>query len=283
MKMLYSRDYWDGQLRMAKILPDFSAWLECLESRSQAVSGHLSLVRDMYGSDPRQWLEVGGNNQAGPIVPVFVHGGYWRALRAEDHRCVLPGLTALGPTVANLEYRLMPSVRMADVVSDVREAIVRLLTLLPDGTKLCLVGHSAGAHLSLAAIQSREIADHCAAVVAVSGAFDLEPVSRSFLQEELALTDTEISDWTIRDIPHSVRTAFIVGEKETATFHEQASVLAERGRAAKVVVGGAHHMSVLASLFNKDSSLVRALSAWLAGASLPQFVEGEGADQLKPI
>jgi arylformamidase len=274
MNVLHSWDYWDSQLRMAKILPDFGEWLECLESRSQAVSEQLPTLRHVYGSDPRQWLEVGETNNLGPVVPVFVHGGYWRALRAEDHRCVLPGLTAFGPTITNLEYRLMPGVRMSDVVSDVRAGITRLLTLLPAGTKLCLVGHSAGAHLTLAAIQSREVADRCAAVVAVSGVFDLSPISMSFLQEEIALTDTEISDWTIRDIAHCVPTALVVGEKETAVFHDQARALAERDHVSMVTVSGAHHMSVLASLFNKHTPLMAALSAWLGGASLPNSVEG---------
>jgi arylformamidase len=274
MQVLHNRDYWDSQLRMAKILPDFGTWIESFESVSQAVSAQLPLVRHVYGLDPRQWLEVGEVNNVGPIVPVFVHGGYWRALRAEDHRCVLPGLKAFGPTVANLEYRLMPGVRMADVVSDVRAAIARLLTLLPAATKLCLVGHSAGAHLALAAIRSREVADRCAAVAAVSGMFDLSPVSMSFLQEEIALTDAEISDWTIRNIAHCVPTALIVGQKETAVFHDQARALAEADHASMVVVSGAHHMSVLASLFNKHTPLVSSLAAWLGGASLPNSVEG---------
>lgn len=272
---MYSRDFWDSQLRIAKILPDFGAWLECLESRSLAVLERLPLVRHDYGSDPRQWLEVGDIHNVGPVVPVFIHGGYWRALRAEDHRCILPGLTAFGPTTANLEYRLMPGVRMANVVSDVRTAIAQLLTLLPAAAKLCLVGHSAGAHLALSAIQSHDIADRCAAVVAVSGMFDLSPVSKSFLQEELALTKAEISDWTIRDIAHCVPTALIVGEKDTPVFHDQAHALVQRDHhASMVVVRGAHHMSVLASLFNKHTPLVTALSAWLGGSSLPNFVEG---------
>ncbi|WP_240689418.1 alpha/beta hydrolase [Ammoniphilus sp. YIM 78166] len=259
---------------MAKILPDFGVWLECLESRSRAVSERSPLVSHVYGDDPRQWLEVGEISNSGLVVPVFVHGGYWRALRAEDHRCVLPGLTAFGPTVANVEYRLMPGVRMADVVSDVRTAIVHLLTLLPERTKVCLVGHSAGAQLALAAIQSRDVADYCAAVVAVSGAFDLNLVSMSFLQDELALTEAEISAWTIHDIAHRVPTALIVGEKETAVFHDLSRKLAQRDHASMVVVRGAHHMSVLANLFNKHTPLVAALSAWLGGASLPDSVDG---------
>jgi arylformamidase len=275
MKVLNDRNYWDGQLHIRRILPDFGAWLECLESRSQVVSEQLPLVRHVYGSDPRQWLEVGENNNLGPVIPVFVHGGYWRALRAEDHRCVLPGLSVFGPTIANIEYRLMPGVRMSDVVCDVRSAIARLFTLLPAGAKICLVGHSAGAHLALAVIQSDDVADRCAAVVAVSGVYDLSPVSMSFLQEELALTDAEISTWTIRDIAHCVPTALIVGEKETAVFHDQALALAERNHdVSMVVVRGAHHMSVLASLFNKHTPLVAAISAWLGGAGLPNTVEG---------
>lgn len=58
------------------------------------------------------------------------------------------GFAAAGTSVANLEYRLMPGVRLSDCVSDVQEGLVSLLDALP-ASRLLLVGHSAGAHLAV--------------------------------------------------------------------------------------------------------------------------------------
>jgi arylformamidase len=206
-------------------------------------------------------------------MPVLIHGGYWRALRAEDHRFVLPGLARIGCGVANIEYRLMPSVRMADVVTDVAAALRTIAAVFP-GTALLPVGHSAGAHLAVASLHlDPGLQQRVSGVVAISGAFDLSLIARSFLQAELSLTPEEIGRFSIASLPN-VPTLLITGTEETEPFQDQADALAmTAAHARRLRVAHCHHMSILHGCFSGQAALVPALRDWLSGQSTPNELE----------
>jgi arylformamidase len=263
----------DCWLKFSAIIPDFPFWLQQMADDSKPVADALRLQREAYGRDDRQWLEWGEGSGDLPVVPVMIHGGYWRALRADDHRFVLPALSKLGVGVANVEYRLMPETRMEGLVADVADALEALAHLFREA-RLLPFGHSAGAHLALAALSWRQkLEPRLAGVVSLSGAFDLELISRSFLQTELALTREEIERFTIRTAPQ-VPTLFAFGSEETTPFRMQAEQLALTSVTASALSASeSHHMNVLHNSFTGVAPLVPVIRNWLAGEIVPKSIE----------
>jgi arylformamidase len=264
----------DAVLRFSTILPDFADWLGRMATDSGAVARALDLTRHGYGRDPRQWVETARGHGSRPMMPVMIHGGYWRALTAEDHRFVLPALAGLGPLVGNLEYRLMPAARMADLVSDVAAGLRALLEIAGAELSLLPVGHSAGAHLAIAALLADpRLADRVAGVVSISGAFDLRLIARSFLQDELRLDPAEIAQFSVTEAP-PVPTLFLAGSRETAPFRDQARTLAATRRDARSFqITPCHHMNILHATLTGSMPLFPVLSDWLAGQDVPQDLE----------
>ncbi|MBG6160225.1 MAG: alpha/beta hydrolase [Roseibium album] len=268
------RETWDCQFRFSDVLPDFATWLDWRNKASRKVGQAVSFERVAYGGHARQWFETTRFKGPQPqIVPVFIHGGYWRALSAEEHRCVLPGLSSLGTACVNVEYRLMPEFRLDELVSDSIAAIRTIANLYPDETRLLLVGHSAGAHLAISAAMKSDIANRLSGVIAVSGVYDLVPVAKSFLQDEISLSEAEIVGRSLVGVSLDVPLLCVVGGNETDEFKTQSRVMAENAGSGHLIVRGAHHLSILADLSAENSPLIEALGHWAGGAGNPEEVD----------
>ena len=248
-----------------------------MQEQSAPIYDTISLQREAYGTHERQWFEFldhGAPHDTPALVFVFVHGGYWRALDAGMHRFVLPALTTLGVGVANLEYRLMPDARMADLVNDVRQGMLSVGNRFANA-KIVPIGHSAGAHLALLALRNDEqLSNQCKALISISGVFDLDTVSKSFLQSELHLTPREIEQFSASSAPQSIQSLFIVGANETVFYREAAQAMAASSPLASTLcLSPCHHMNILSASFTEVSPLVPLLRDWLVGAPIPDTYE----------
>lgn len=258
---------WDDELQLSRTLPHFSATMEDFAERSAAVFDRLPLQAHRYGSAPRQWLEcLPGAAQRNRSI-MFIHGGYWRARRAEDHRFVLPALRPGAKHVANAEYRLLPGVRMRDTVADIVAAAMALLRRFPD-CELTLVGHSAGAHLAACAATDERLAAHLSDLILISGLYELAPVTHSFLQAELHLTQAEVDAYSIGVHPAAAPALLLVGERETPIFHDQAERYADNAGSAQLRrVAGADHLTIMRRLAERKPAIMTHLEAWDARLS----------------
>ena len=120
---------------------------------------------------------------------VFIHGGYWRSLDKSDTSFVAPALAQAGLTVVVPNYALCPSVTIEQITMQMVKAVAwtyRNATLYGGNPKRVYVGgHSAGGHLAvmMALCDWPTYAkglprDLVKGVLAISGLYDLEPVSR---------------------------------------------------------------------------------------------------------
>jgi arylformamidase len=232
------------------VLPDFESYLAGMTARSEACA--IQFERVQYGQHPRQFVDITGTPDR--VLPVFIHGGYWRALTADMHRFVLPHFADEHGAVANFEYRLLPEVTLADIVEDALAG----LKAIADKTdaRLMVIGHSAGGHLAvMSALRMPEIV---AGAVSISGLYDLTPLPWTFLHQEVGLTAADIiglSPLEIWNTGPAPQLLLAVGEAETAEFHRQAHIFASTHGAATFTVPGAHHMTVLDALSQPSSTL----------------------------
>lgn len=252
------QSFWDSQFKFSAILPDFSAKLNSMVQESARIAEQNAFHNAPYGDHPRQWVEWIEGSGPQDLLPVIIHGGYWRALDAESHRCMMPAFQTHGAVVANIEYQLMPEARMADLVQDVQTAL-HLLALRFPNAQLLLVGHSAGAHLALSAMTDAALNDRTQGILALSGVYDLAPVAQSFLQAELKLTEAEIDAFSLNPSPDRPPTLFVNGSAETHEFLRGSALMASSGPAHWHRIEGADHMSLVSAACAEADQLLPTL------------------------
>lgn len=218
-----TRPFWDAQLENAVVVPGAAEWPGRYAALSEAHGRLSEAERFATGADPMQALwrtDTGAPDKA----MVLIHGGYWRRFSAAEYAFALPTAAAAGVTFFNVDYRLMPGVRMADVVADTVAACEMALEMIPNAV---LVGHSAGGHLALEAALRLSKAPR--AVVAMSGLYDLPPLRHAFIQEDLALTLADVAEFSpqtrVADVPCPVHVQ--VGGDEKTEFQRQSVRLYE--------------------------------------------------------
>ncbi|RAI04389.1 hypothetical protein DLJ53_08100 [Acuticoccus sediminis] len=248
--------FWNSQLENAVTVPDFAAWQDRHEALSALADALGRPERISTGPEDLQavWhTKLGRNTHA----LVFVHGGYWRRFSADNFVFVAETAAASNASFFNVDYRLMPETRMADVIDDVVRGCE---VALQRSDTVVVVGHSAGAHLAVeAALRMTRPPD---AVIAISGIFDLDPLRYAFIQAELCLTPSEVQEFSplhradTLDCPLHLRT----GASETVEFRRQSArmyeaVIESGGEATIEFMDNHHHSSIVAELADPGSVL----------------------------
>jgi arylformamidase len=241
-------------------VPAFDAIVQEIRARSVHARQTLRCALDVafgQGSDERLDLFFPEGMTSRRPIHLFVHGGYWRMFSKDDYSYVADTVTEAGSIAAIVDYTLMPKVRMATLVDQVRRAADWLLenaaSFDGDASNLTISGHSAGAHLA-AVLLSNRVAKIRRALL-LGGLYDLEPLRGSFLQAEIGLTEEEVSRFSPLNLsfPVSLDVRLLVGEIETSPFHAQAqrfrTHLSARGSNASLqCLAGADHMSSVRDL-----------------------------------
>lgn len=144
-----------------------------------------------YGPRERNRIDFLKAGDDGPTL-VFIHGGYWQTRAKENFTFCAAGPMAHGINVALIGYTLAPDATLGQIVDEVRTGIDYLVTELPalggDPDRMIVSGWSAGGHLSSMSLGH----PHIKAGLLISGIYDLEPISHSYLNAKLNLDDATI-------------------------------------------------------------------------------------------
>src|ERR1700748_486472 len=139
--------------RTRDFIPDFDEIVRELSARSESTRASLRMTEIAYGLDRSETLDLffPENLKSPAPVHMFIHGGYWRMFSKRDFSYIADTITAAGAIAAIVDYALMPSVRMAVPVDQVRSAKDWLIAHINEhggnSARLTASGHSAGAHL----------------------------------------------------------------------------------------------------------------------------------------
>lgn len=155
-----------------------------------------------YGDDARQRLDVyrpDGLAAPGKVV-VFFYGGSWRSGARGAYRFVGEALASRGFVVVIPDYRLYPQVRFPAFVEDGARAVgwahERIGAFGGDGTRIFVMGHSAGAHIAaLLAIDRRYLradgvpAAGIAGLIGLAGPYAFDPLAYDISRDVFAGAD----------------------------------------------------------------------------------------------
>lgn len=206
-------------------------------ARSAATRATVPMQADIaYGKGPSETVDLffPADMTAPCPVHMFIHGGYWRAFSKRDYSLVADTIVAAGAIAVIVDYALMPKVRMGTLVDQVGRAKQWVLDNIAqyggDPDKLTISGHSAGAHLATTLFQHDRGPSRVKSALLLGGLYDLKPLQKSFLKDEIALTNDEVAAFTPmkKQYDASTKVMVVVGARETAPFHEQANTFARK-------------------------------------------------------
>ena len=251
----YEAEY-DNRARVPEHPAIFEAWAR--DSAAWRAERPPETVR--YGESERAAIEL-FEAGAGPVV-AFIHGGYWQAMDRSLFSHMARGLNGRGVGVGVVGYDLCPTVTVAEIVEQVREACAALMRRT--GERLVVVGHSAGGHLAACMLADGRADVRVA--YSISGLFDLHPLTATRLNGALRLSTAEaerLSPLRRTPCPGAVLDA-VVGEAESTEFHRQSQVIVAAWGAAGAVtryepLPGANHFTAIAPLAEPDSAMVERL------------------------
>ena len=224
-----------------------------------------------YGPSPRQIIDLFPGKDAGADAPLvmFIHGGFWRMRSPKEYSHMAAGPNAHGVSVAVAGYDLCPQVTLATIIEEMRAACLYLWR--EQRKRITVVGHSAGGHLAacMVATDFRTLApdappDLVPAGVAISGVFDLDPMLKISVNDDLKLDAKQAHDCSplTWKVPAGRMLDVVVGGAESSEFLRQSRTIAEAWRQDMVdtryeEVPGANHFTVVEPLGDPGSRLTK--------------------------
>ncbi|MFB9979320.1 alpha/beta hydrolase [Mesorhizobium kowhaii] len=257
-----SRHHAKDPFRIRDHVVEFDDIVAEIVRRSEDARANVPMVADVaYGDDATETFDLFFPEGKPDHLPVhmFIHGGYWRMFSKRDYSYIAETVTNAGAIAVIVDYALMPAVRMATIVDQVRRAKRWVLDHIADHGgnpgMLTVSGHSAGAHLATMLFNDDSRSSNIKGALLLGGLYELKPLQTSFLAAEIAITDEEaasLSPLTHRFDP-SVEVEIAVGAEETLPFHSQAEAFAKHLRkqglaVSQTALSGANHMSSVRDL-----------------------------------
>lgn len=161
-------------------------------------------------------------NQGQPLL-IYIHGGYWQALSADDSRFNATDAQRLGISLHAVEYTLAPAASVEDIIRECLIDIVRVINVAKP-SQVVLAGSSAGAHLAAMCARDAVVAPILSGVALLSGVYDVRPLVATPTNDALRLdenTATRVSPQLLNASQQLRNALLAVGEHESSEFIRQ--------------------------------------------------------------
>ena len=230
------------------------------------------LDRVNYGPTTREMIDLFDARPGAPLA-VFIHGGWWRNFDPSLFSHFAIGLNAHQIGVALPGYNLCPQVGIADIIEEMRRALLALWRRYH--TRMLVLGHSAGGHLTAAllatdwpSLDPTAPNDLVPAGYAISGVFDLIPLLDVSMNQDFRLDEegARKNSPVLWPAPRGLVLDAVVGARESNEFLRQSRLIADVWGKAGVAtrlerIAEANHFTVLDPLTDPNSAMVARLLA----------------------
>lgn len=237
-----------------------------MQAQSEIIYNSFPVQRNIrYGSSPRALFDFFDSGVENAPTYLFIHGGYWSHCNKEDFAFIAEGILKSGINVILAEYDEAPAVTMTHIVREINQLLDFLNTnqanyrIIPG--KFVLSGHSAGGHLT-AMCRDHPLVSHA---MPISALVDLYPISLTYLNKLLKLTDEEIEEFSpLRHVKSGVPTSVHNGSKELMELVRQSLIYAEALYAVQdnvmyQQVDGCNHFTLLYEFNYPNGALLTSL------------------------
>jgi len=228
-----------------------------------------------YGPHPRETVDVfHAPNAKGTVI--YIHGGYWRMLSKFETSFVAEHYVAQGYSVVLFNYPLCPDVTVRDIRTCTQRAfkyVWQQLLTKAERAAIVVAGHSAGGHLA-AYLATVDWSKHgvtenpIAAIVSLSGIFDVAPLIHTSMNVELRLTP-EIAEPLnlLQTTPRTTaKLLCAVGADEPEEFHRQSNALAKAWSHLDVEFQSCeatNHFTIVDRFSNPDAAIFKTVLGFL--------------------
>jgi arylformamidase len=205
----------------------------------------------------------------------YLHGGYWQWGSIDASCFMAENFVQQEIVVAPIGYNLAPNVTMTQIVEQVERSIAKILELSID-CDIYVCGHSAGGHLASILLNcdfetkyNSKNVNQIKAIIPVSGVFDLEPLIRTDINDNLKMNEQEarlLSPLLMNDcyLNKDIRVLLAYGEEDSIAFKEQShdykKHLKEKLRLLNVdciQIDKVDHFNVIENLSRDDYQLTK--------------------------
>lgn len=251
-------------------ITDIPRWQKLSTNFRAKAANKLDVV---YGSYPRNKLDLFYPDSTPKGFILYIHGGYWQRGDKSVYNFIAEPFVKRGHSVAVMNYQMCPDVKLIEIAPQVRTAILYLWRnadcLGIPKNNFNLLGHSAGAHLTAEMLFTnwRELdhnlpTDLINAAVAISGIYDFEPIlfctenKGMRIDEEEAKAASTIYRQPTLDIPNII--AF--GSNEPPELQRQsidfANVLSTDSNNTELIkINNADHFETVDTITDENSRL----------------------------
>ena len=261
------------QAQADAVLADFDTRLDVSYGPSAEETLDIYLPKSAPPASAKEGAPTGGMP-----INVFLHGGYWFSRHKNDYRFLARGMIPSGAALIVVNYALVPSVDLDEVVRQCRAAIAwtyrNAVDFGGDPNRLFVSGHSAGGHLTAMMMSTvwPALGDDLPGNIikggcALSGIFDLTPIPLSYMQETLQFTPDQVARNSPVTLSPSTKAPLIVGVggDESEEFIRQSQVFAEHWGAPGAIecwmmtLEGINHFTILGEYADPKSVLTQAV------------------------
>ncbi len=256
----------DSSYNNRAAVSDSAAIVASWEMRSRKLRHDAVATLDIvYGPRPRNRIDILHAQKDMPTI-VFFHGGYWQSREKETFTFIAEGPLASGFNIALVGYTLAPDASIGQIVAECRAAVdflganAQTCGIACDALWVC--GWSAGGHLAAMTLSHPLVRGG----LAISGIYDLEPISHTYLNEKLKLDPESVhQNSPLHLLPENSPPLIVaVGECELPGLRAQSVVFADARQRHELPgrflqIDGTNHFTILERLSDEQGLLNRAL------------------------
>tara|TARA_B100001173_G_scaffold310886_1_gene326600 strand:- start:813 stop:1658 length:846 start_codon:yes stop_codon:yes gene_type:complete len=225
-----------------------------------------------YGDHPLMKYDCHIKN-SDRLILINIHGGYFRAFDKSGMDRHVADLVDSDFGVINLNYPLCPEVTITEIVETLHLGLRHIVDYLQSKNfdqKIVLIGHSAGAHLSMHLSHSKALRGRLSGIIAISGVYELGFIKEISVQDDVHLSDNEVNSLDCLKFPplQGLKYYISAGGKEPSAWIDQSWIMTEfllkRGDDVKFhVCADAHHFNLVDRLCDGNHLDGMILKDWL--------------------